>query len=42
LLFYFQTDETVFETILRFDTDVDIAYFRNGGILQYMVRKMLA
>jgi len=40
--FYFQADETVFETILRFDTDVDIAYYRNGGILQYMVRKMLA
>ncbi|XP_036673089.3 cytoplasmic aconitate hydratase [Drosophila suzukii] len=37
-----KADETVFETILRFDTDVDIAYYRNGGILQYMVRKMLA
>ncbi|XP_068155955.1 cytoplasmic aconitate hydratase [Drosophila tropicalis] len=30
-----------FETILRFDTEVDIAYYQNGGILNYMIRKML-
>ncbi|EDW80620.2 uncharacterized protein Dwil_GK11469 [Drosophila willistoni] len=30
-----------FETILRFDTEVDIAYHLNGGILNYMIRKML-
>ncbi|EDW98050.2 cytoplasmic aconitate hydratase isoform X1 [Drosophila yakuba] len=31
----------VFETTLRFDTEVDITYYKNGGILKYMVRKML-
>lgn len=36
-----EADNKVFETILRFDTEVDITYFRNGGILNYMVRKML-
>ncbi|KAI5636784.1 aconitase family (aconitate hydratase) domain-containing protein [Phthorimaea operculella] len=25
----------------RFDTEVDLTYFKNGGILNYMVRKML-
>lgn len=30
-----------FQAILRFDTDVDIAYFNNGGILNYMIRKMI-
>lgn len=30
-----------FEVILRFDTEVDILYYKNGGILNYMVRKML-
>lgn len=30
-----------FEVILRFDTEVDILYYRHGGILNYMVRKML-
>ncbi|XP_074850794.1 cytoplasmic aconitate hydratase [Carettochelys insculpta] len=29
-----------FQAILRFDTDVELAYFRNGGILNYMIRKM--
>lgn len=36
-----QADGKAFETILRFDTEVDIEYFRNGGILNYMIRKML-
>lgn len=40
-MFFFQADGTVFETILRFDTEVDIEYYRNGGILNYMIRKML-
>jgi len=31
-----------FETILRFDTEVDITYYKNGGILNYMIRKMIA
>ncbi|KAG4077837.1 hypothetical protein HA402_013771 [Bradysia odoriphaga] len=30
-----------FQTIVRFDTDVDVAYFRNGGILNYTIRKMI-
>ncbi|XP_055383935.1 cytoplasmic aconitate hydratase [Condylostylus longicornis] len=36
-----QADDKTFETILRFDTEVDVTYFRNGGILNYMIRKML-
>ncbi|KAF6200074.1 hypothetical protein GE061_006375 [Apolygus lucorum] len=31
-----------FEVIARFDTEVDLLYYRNGGILNYMVRKMAA
>ena len=34
-------DGKSFEVIVRFDTEVDLTYFRNGGILNYMVRKML-
>jgi len=30
-----------FKTIVRFDTEVDITYFKNGGILNYMIRKMI-
>lgn len=30
-----------FQTIVRFDTEVDLTYYRNGGILNYMIRKML-
>ncbi|KAH8241239.1 hypothetical protein KR032_004538, partial [Drosophila birchii] len=37
-----EADGTVFETILRFDTEVDITYYKNGGILNYMIRKMLS
>ncbi|XP_019410628.1 PREDICTED: cytoplasmic aconitate hydratase [Crocodylus porosus] len=29
-----------FQTIMRFDTDVELTYFHNGGILNYMIRKM--
>uniref|UniRef100_A0A3P9C4Z7 aconitate hydratase n=1 Tax=Maylandia zebra TaxID=106582 RepID=A0A3P9C4Z7_9CICH len=29
-----------FQVRLRFDTDVELAYFRHGGILNYMIRKM--
>lgn len=36
------TDEGIsFEVILRFDTEVDLLYYQHGGILNYMVRKML-
>ena len=31
-----------FEVISRLDTDVDVDYFKNGGILQYVLRKVLA
>jgi aconitate hydratase len=30
-----------FEVISRLDTDVDVEYFENGGILQYVLRKVL-
>jgi aconitate hydratase len=30
-----------FQVISRLDTDVDVAYFENGGILQYVLRKVL-
>ncbi|KYN21853.1 Cytoplasmic aconitate hydratase [Trachymyrmex cornetzi] len=30
-----------FEVIARFDTDVDLTYFKHGGILNYMIRTML-
>lgn len=29
-----------FQAVMRFDTDVELTYFHNGGILNYMVRKM--
>jgi aconitate hydratase len=33
--------ETVdFQVISRLDTDVDVAYFENGGILKYVLRKI--
>ena len=34
--------EVKFEAIARLDTDVDVAYFENGGILPYVLRKMLS
>ena len=30
-----------FDVVVRFDTEVELTYFRHGGILNYMVRKML-
>ncbi len=30
-----------FDVICRLDTDVDVAYFENGGILPYVLRKLL-
>jgi aconitate hydratase len=30
-----------FQVMSRLDTDVDVAYFENGGILQYVLRKIL-
>ena len=34
--------EIKFETIARLDTDIDVDYFENGGILPYVLRKMLS
>ncbi|CAG2102019.1 unnamed protein product [Medioppia subpectinata] len=30
-----------FEAIMRFDTEVELEYYRNGGILHYMLRQLL-
>ncbi|KAE9413401.1 hypothetical protein Angca_007143 [Angiostrongylus cantonensis] len=30
-----------FEVVCRFDTEVELTYYRHGGILQYMVRMLL-
>ena len=32
---------TIFEAIVRIDTPVEIDYYRNGGILQTVLRKMV-
>ena len=34
-------DGRQFHVVLRFDTEVELTYHRHGGILNYMVRKML-
>lgn len=34
-------DGRSFQVIVRFDTEVDLLYYKNGGILNYMVRKMI-
>ncbi|XP_006629784.1 cytoplasmic aconitate hydratase [Lepisosteus oculatus] len=31
----------VIQALVRFDTDVELTYFHHGGILNYMIRKML-
>lgn len=33
--------EITFETIARLDTEVDVTYFRHGGILPYVLRDMM-
>lgn len=33
--------EKEFSTLLRFDTEVEVTYYRHGGILHYMVRKLV-
>jgi len=35
------SDGRSFEVICRFDTEVELTYFRHGGILNYMIRTML-
>ena len=40
--FIFQlSDGRVIQAVMRFDTEVELAYFRNGGILNYMIRQMI-
>ena len=34
-------DGKQFEVLVRFDTEVDLTYYKHGGILNYMIRKML-
>ena len=29
-----------FSVVMRFDTDLELTYYRHGGILNYMVRKV--
>ncbi|XP_052084588.1 cytoplasmic aconitate hydratase-like isoform X1 [Mytilus californianus] len=35
------SDGRTFQVKVRFDTEVELVYFRNGGILNYMIRQML-
>ena len=38
----FQTDDgKSFQAVARFDTEVELKYFSNGGILNTMIRGML-
>lgn len=34
-------DEVAFDAIARLDSDIEIEYFRHGGILQYVLRRFL-
>lgn len=36
------SDDRSFQVRCRFDTDVELTYFKHGGILNYMIRKMSA
>ena len=35
------SDGRSFQVKARFDTEVELTYYRHGGILNYMVRQML-
>lgn len=38
-----ETDSGIsFKVKARLDTEVEITYYKNGGILNYMIRKMIA
>lgn len=30
-----------FKAVVRFDTELELTYYKNGGILNYMIRKMI-
>ncbi len=34
--------EIIFEAVARLDTGVDVDYFENGGILPYVLRKVMS
>ena len=36
-----QGKEKIFEAVARADTPEEVAYYRNGGILPYVLRQML-
>ncbi len=37
-----RADDKTFEAVVRFDTELELAYHKNGGILNFMIRKMVA
>ena len=41
-LVYVKAGNVSFEAVARFDTELELAYYKNGGILHYMIRKVLA
>ena len=34
--------EKSFEAIMRFDTELELTYYKHGGILNYMIRKVVS
>jgi aconitate hydratase len=36
------SDGKCFQVVMRFDTEVELQYYRNGGILHFMLRQMLS
>lgn len=36
------SDGKLFTVLCRFDTEIELTYYKNGGILQYMVRKLIS
>lgn len=32
---------TSFEVVMRFDTELELTYYKHGGILNYMIRKVV-
>ena len=37
-----RADEREFQAVVRIDTPGEAEYYRHGGILQYVLRRMLA
>ncbi len=36
-----ETSGASFEVVIRFDTELELTYYKNGGILNYMIRKVV-